>query len=160
MSALYTGVGLSKTYGVQRALDRVDFSLHAGEVKGLVGANGAGKSTLLKILAGALPPDEGALRLEGELVTLTSMRDAARRGIALVSQELNLFPALTIRENFTVIGGRKPSGMSRQARDKEAEAVLSDLGLYAPLGTRVERLSLGDRQLVEIARALLQNPRV
>lgn len=152
MSALFTGTGLSKSYGVQRALDRVDFELAAGEVKGLVGANGAGKSTLLKILAGALAPDEGELTLDGKPLRLTSLRDASRQGIALVSQELNLFPALSIRENLSIIG--------TDTRLDSAEAVLADLGLSVPLNKTLGDLSLGDRQLVEIARALLQKPRV
>src|SRR5688572_293005 len=97
---LFSGIGLGKTFGPTRALDNVDFELSAGEVKGLVGANGAGKSTLLKIMAGALAPDQGELRLEGKPIRLSSMRDAVEKGIALVSQELNLFPALTIAENL------------------------------------------------------------
>jgi ribose transport system ATP-binding protein len=130
----------------------VSFELAAGEVKGLVGANGAGKSTLLKLLAGALRPDEGEFVLDGRPLLLHSMRDAAEKGIALVSQELSLFPALSIAENLTIVsGGRLP---------REAARVLGELGLNDPLRRRVEELSLGDRQLVEIGRALLQEPRV
>jgi ribose transport system ATP-binding protein len=151
MSVLLRGRNLSKTFGATRALDAVSFDLAAGEVKGLVGANGAGKSTLLKILAGALQPDEGELALDGKPLLLGSMIEAARKGIALVSQELNLFPALSIAENLTIVSGG--------AVPQEAARVLAELGLDVPLRKRVEELSLGDRQLVEIGRALLQHPR-
>jgi ABC-type sugar transport system ATPase subunit len=80
------GRGITKKFGSQTALDKVDFELAAGEVKGLLGANGAGKSTLLKILAGAIMPDEGELLLNGKPIRMSSMRDANSRGIALVSQ--------------------------------------------------------------------------
>ena len=159
MTPLFAGKGLSKSYGAQRALDHVDFEVAAGEVVGLVGANGAGKSTLLKILAGAIAPDEGELSLDGQPIRMNSMRDAAERGIALVSQELNLFPALSIAENLAIVGAERGT-MSRAEREKTAGAALADLGLDISMGMKLERLSLGDRQLVEIARALLQNPRV
>jgi ABC-type sugar transport system ATPase subunit len=158
-SSRLTGRGITKKFGSQTALDRVDFDLAAGEVKGLLGANGAGKSTLLKILAGAIMPDGGELLLNGKPISMSSMRDANSRGIALVSQELSLFPALSVRENLeiVVINGRR---RTHAERDNTARSVLSELGLDVPLSQRLGRLSLGDRQLVEIARALLQEPQV
>ena len=89
------------------ALSDVDFDVVEGKVNGLVGANGAGKSTLLKIIAGALPPDAGEMRLDGRPLAMTSITDAARAGIAIVSQELSLFPALSVEENLLLApGGR------------------------------------------------------
>jgi ABC-type sugar transport system ATPase subunit len=151
------GRGITKRFGSQIALDRVNFEFVGGEVSGVLGANGAGKSTLLKILAGAITPDEGDLVLDGQVVRMNSMRDANERGIALVSQELSLFPALTVRENFEIVRSnavRHP----RAVRDSHARRILSELGLEIQLSHTVGRLSLSDRQLVEIARALLQEP--
>jgi ribose transport system ATP-binding protein len=153
------GRGITKRFGSQTALEHVDFELAAGEVKGLLGANGAGKSTLLKILAGAIMPDEGHLLLNGKPVRMNSMWDANSRGIALVSQELSLFPSLSVRENLE-IAGCNDRRMSRADRDNAARSALSELGLTVSLSLPLGRLSLGDRQLVEIARALLQEPQV
>jgi ABC-type sugar transport system ATPase subunit len=153
------GRGITKRFGSHIALDRVDFELAGGEVNGVLGANGAGKSTLLKVLAGAIRPDEGDLVLDGQVVRMDSMRHANERGIALVSQELSLFPALTVRENFDIVG-TKTIRRPRAMRDAHARRVLSELGLEIRLSHTVGRLSLGDRQLVEMARALLQEPRV
>lgn len=161
MAAILSGHKLVKRFGANTALKSVDFDIAAGRVTGLIGANGAGKSTLLRILAGALVPDEGRLVLDGRVVRLGSMEDACREGIALVSQELNLFPALSVFENLTltssaegrvVMGGRSAAEAARGA--------LEELGLHVPLSTRLHDLSLSDRQLVEIGRALLQKPRI
>jgi ribose transport system ATP-binding protein len=149
---LLTGRGLTKRFGAHTALRQVDFDLAPGEVKGLLGANGAGKSTLLKILAGALAPDEGELCLGGVPLKMHSMRDAVQQGIALVSQELSLFPALSVAENLRIVAAG--------ANTEESVATLRELGLDVPLSLPLERLSLGDRQLVESARALMQKPRV
>jgi len=156
-----SGAGLCKQFGRSMALRGVDLEVAAGTVTALIGANGAGKSTLLQILAGALEPDDGEILLDGQLVKLGSIKDATRAGIALVSQELNLFPALTILENISLISdsGKHVTMGGRGAADKIIPA-LRELGLDAPLSARLRDLSLGDRQLVEIARALLLQPRV
>jgi ABC-type sugar transport system ATPase subunit len=157
--SLLVGRGITKRFGTHTALSRVDFELASGEVKGLVGANGAGKSTLLKVLAGAISPDEGELVLQGVPIKMMSMLEANRHGIALVSQELSLFPALSVRENFTIVArGHRHSGHA--ALDEAARGVLSELGLSVSLDLPVQSLDLADRQLIEIARALLVNPRV
>ena len=104
MSVIYSARGISKRFGVVQALSGVDLDVVQGKVVGLVGANGAGKSTLLKIIAGALPPDAGELRLDGEPLVMTSITHAARAGIAIVSQELSLFPALSVEENLLLVG--------------------------------------------------------
>jgi ABC-type sugar transport system ATPase subunit len=159
MSVIYAARDISKRFGAVKALSKVDFNVVEGEVNGLVGANGAGKSTLLKIIAGALPPDGGELKLDGKPLAMHSIEDAARAGIAIVSQELNLFPALNVEENLLLAPGRS-TWRGRRAFARRARDVLQRLGVDAPLKTRLDRLSLADRQLVEIARALLQNPRV
>ncbi len=159
MSVIYAASGISKRFGAVQALSDVNFDVVEGKVNGLVGANGAGKSTLLKIIAGALPPDAGELKLDGRPLALTSITDAARAGIAIVSQELSLFPALNVEENLLLAPGGG-AWKARRAFGRRARAVLEQLGVEVALGTPLHRLSLADRQLVEIARALLQNPRV
>jgi len=159
VSVIYSARGISKRFGAVHALQGVDFDVVEGKVNGLVGANGAGKSTLLKIIAGALPPDAGEIQLHGRPLAMQAITDAARAGIAIVSQELSLFPALSVEENLLLAPGggawhaRRPFG-------SRARAVLENLGVAVSLGTPLYRLSLADRQLVEIARAVLQNPRV
>ena len=159
MSVIYSARGISKRFGAVHALSEVDFDVIEGKVNGLVGANGAGKSTLLKIVAGALPPDSGELKLDGRPLAMASITDAARAGIAIVSQELSLFPALSVEENLllTPTGG---DWKSRRAFGRRAHEVLERLGVSVGLKEPLYRLPLADRQLVEIARALLQNPRV
>ena len=111
MSVIYSARRISKRFGVVQALSGVDLDVVQGKVVGLVGANGAGKSTLLKIIAGALPPDAGELRLDGEPLVMTSITHAARAGIAIVSQELSLFPALSVEENLLLA----PGGCARKS---------------------------------------------
>jgi ABC-type sugar transport system ATPase subunit len=159
MSVIYSARGISKRFGAVHALSNVNFDVIDGQVNGLVGANGAGKSTLLKIIAGALAPDAGELRLDGERLVMASIEDAARAGIAIVSQELSLFPALSVEENLLLAPGAG-AWRSRRAFGRRARGVLEKLGVNLPLTNPLYRLALADRQLVEIARALLQNPRV
>jgi len=157
MSSIFSVRGLSKRFGATAALSGVDFDVLEGEVTGLVGTNGAGKSTLLKIIVGALKPDSGELRLDGCAISAMSAIESAKAGIAMVSQELSLFPSLTVRENLRLI----PGGWIRHHDfDARAAETLLRLGPEISLDTPLYRLSLADRQLVEIARALLQGPRV
>src|SRR5262245_32980281 len=93
-------IGIEKSFPGVRALRRGNFELRAGEVHGLVGENGAGKSTLMKVLAGALAPDAGEIRMEGRRVEISSPRWSARLGIAVIHQEFNLVPTLSVRENI------------------------------------------------------------
>ncbi len=159
MSVIYSARAISKRFGVVQALCDVDLDVVRGNVVGLVGANGAGKSTLLKIIAGSLSPDSGELRLDGEPLTLTSITDAAQAGIAIVSQELSLFPALSVEENLLLAPGGH-AWKSRRSSVRRAQEILAKLGVNVALNAPLRRLSLADRQLIEIARALLQNPRV
>ena len=159
MSVIYAARNVTKQFGPVYALDDVDFDVVDAKINGLVGANGAGKSTLLKIIAGALSPDSGELRLDGKPLAMTSIEDAARAGIAIVSQELNLFPALSVEENLLLAPGVGAWG-ARRAFARSADEVLEKLGVSVTLETPLRRLPLADRQLVEIARALLQHPRV
>ena len=152
---------LRKSYGGILALKGVDFRVRAGSVHALVGENGAGKSTLVKVLAGAIAPDSGSLRLDGQEVRFSSTADAARHGIAVVSQELSLFPDLDVLANlFPMREPLRGPIIARSRMAEQAEPVLRELGLNVDLRAPVESLSLEQRQLVEIARALMVRPRV
>ena len=158
-TALYSTRNISKSFGATRALAGVEIDIHAGRITGLLGANGAGKSTLMKILSGALQPDGGELVFEGRPFHMGSMQEAWQRGVAFVSQELNLFPALSVGENLWLVPGRAGLVPTRDFLRK-AKAQTEALGLSVAMATPVDTLSLADRQLIEIARALLQSPRV
>jgi ABC-type sugar transport system ATPase subunit len=159
VSVIYSVRGISKRFGVVQALSGVDLDVVQGKVIGLVGANGAGKSTLLRIIAGALPPDSGELRLDGEPLVMTSITHAARAGIAIVSQDLSLFPALSVEENLLLAPGGR-DWKSRRAFAGRVREIFAKLGVNVALSAPLHRLALADRQLIEIGRALLQNPRV
>ena len=150
---------LSKQFGGAHALSAVDLDIHRGEVHGLVGANGAGKSTLIRCLAGVTRPDSGELVLNGEPIELTSPTDAEKAGFAFIHQELNLVPHFTANQNI-LLGIRKPSTLGI-VRWKEAVRVARDaaerIGADFPLDRRVDELSVGERWMVMIARALVQN---
>ena len=145
---------LTKSFPGVRALDGVDLELRAGRVHVLLGENGAGKSTLVGLLTGNSTADEGMLLLDGEAVHLSSPRDAVARGIGAVYQELSLLPSMTVLDNVVL-------GQERRSHGLLDRAALARVGLEdLDLRTRVEDLSLANRQLVEIARALLRHSRV
>ncbi|HKN57168.1 MAG TPA: sugar ABC transporter ATP-binding protein, partial [Amycolatopsis sp.] len=153
--------GVTKRYGGVTALSTVDISLIPGEVHGLVGENGAGKSTLVKILSGVVRPDGGAVEMDGTPVAFSNARDAVGRGVALVAQELAIFGDLTVAENlFPLDAPRLGPLLSFKRMAERAAPVLAELGLRVPVDTRAGTLSLADQQLVEIGRALLQQPGV
>ncbi|MBB4266140.1 sugar ABC transporter ATP-binding protein [Roseospira visakhapatnamensis] len=150
--------GIGKTFGSVTVLRDVAFTARAGRVMALVGENGAGKSTLMKVVSGIHPPDPGGeIRLRGEVVRFTTPRQAMDAGIAIIHQELNLLPSLSVAENIflgreprTAIGRIDWSAMKVRAADLLARL---RQGHVAP-GTPVEHLGVGTQQMVEIARAL------
>ena len=152
---------ISKHFGPTVALAGVDFESCAGEIRALVGENGAGKSTLLKILTGVVQPDEGDILIEGESAHIRSPRDARSQGIAMVHQELSVLGNLTVAENILL--GQEPAtlGILRRSEFFErAEAVISRFGLDIEPGEKLDRLDLGQRQAVEICKALAINARL
>jgi ribose transport system ATP-binding protein len=149
-------------YGVP-VLKGINFKLHRGTVLGLVGENGAGKSTLMNILGGVVPADNGELLLEGKRYAPKSSKDAIQAGIAFIHQELNLFQNLTIYENFFISGFPHKKGLpflNKELMKVKAKEILDTLGLTLPADTLVENLSIGERQLVEIGRALVTEAKV
>jgi len=156
---------LCKQYPGVIALDHVDFTMEKGEVRALLGKNGAGKSTLVKILSGAVHPDSGTIRIDGQPVTISSTGDAFHQGICTVYQELSLVPGLTVAENILL--GRWPkqrilglSVINRKAIRPIAKAALDQLEVSLNLDEQVSRLSVAQQQLIEIAKAISFNPRV
>jgi len=153
--------GLSKSFGPVRAVRGLSLDVRAGEVHAVCGHNGAGKSTLVKTLVGLVRPDEGVIRFEGEELSLRNPQDAQSHGIALVNQELSLVPELSVEDNIYLGGVGVPLVYRRRRLSEAAREVLDQLGLrHVQLGTPVETLSIGERQLVEIARLLVRDARL
>ena len=157
-----TIAGARKRFGGVHALRGVDLEVGAGEVHALLGENGAGKSTLMKVLSGAVRPDGGHMTLDGAPFAPTGPRDARRSGVAMIYQELNLCADLSVLENVTLGEETARAGVVQSAGQRaRLSDVLAGLGVaeFGP-DTPVRDLGPGDRQLVEIARALMADARV
>ena len=156
--------GISKSFPGVRALDGVSLTLGRGEVLALTGENGAGKSTLIKILGGAQPPDAGEIFIDGQPVRFASVRDAKRAGIALIHQELMLAPNLDVAGNIFLGNEARPLGLAsvlrRGATRRAAAELLLRVGLQHGPDTPVARLTVGEMQMVEIAKALALRARI
>ena len=153
--------GISKRYPGVQALENVSFELFSGEIHGLLGENGAGKSTLLKILAGAETSDAGRIEVAGAARTFASPHDAQALGIAIIYQELNLLPNLTVAENVFI--GREPGGrmlVSWRRLVEQTREVTARVGLRVDPLAVVRDLSVAEQQMIEIARALSAEARL
>lgn len=151
-----------KTYGGVRALGGVSLRLLPGEVHCLAGENGSGKSTLIKIISGVERPDSGDIVIGSESHPYVSPSDAIRAGVQVIYQDFSLFPNLTAAENIamlTELADRRKLSSRRRIR-ATAERIVSDLGLRLDLDADVEHLSVADRQLIAICRALVGEARV
>src|SRR5271168_2834270 len=152
---------LTKRYGGVVALDGLNLDVASGAIHAIVGENGAGKSTLMKVLAGVVKPDAGQILLEGREVVMESPAAARRYGVGIVYQELSLFPQRSVLANLFV--NREPlrNGLVSVREMEERSADLLDrLGLRFDVHMPVSRLSIGEQQLVELARVLLEEPRL
>lgn len=150
--------GITKRFGTNPVLNGVDFDVTAGSVHVLMGENGAGKSTLVKILCGIYQPDDGELFIQGRKVAVASPRAAQDLGIRAVHQEFSLVSSLSVKENIH-LGAAPRTGLlgwrvDRKAMREGAERLLASLGADIDPDLEVERLTVAERQLVEIARAL------
>src|SRR5262252_10856549 len=148
---------ISKRYPAVKANDRVDLRVAAGEIHAVLGENGAGKSTLMKIIYGAVRPDAGEMFIDGARVRVRSPHDARAHRIAMVFQHFSLFDTMTVAENVWLGLGRSLAlgGVTSAIRAKAQEYGL-DIDPLRPVHT----LSVGERQRVEIVRALLTDPRI
>jgi rhamnose transport system ATP-binding protein len=153
---------ISKSFSGVEVLHEVAFSLRPGEVHALLGENGAGKSTLVKIITGVHQPDHGEILLNGVPVHFNDTRESRKAGIAAIYQELSLFPDLDVAENIFV--GRQPvtagGRIDWKKLYKEAEQLLSSLGVHLNMKQKARNLSIAQQQMVEIARAISINARI
>lgn len=151
-----------KTFPGVKALTDVHLTLHSGQVLGLLGENGAGKSTLMNVLGGVFKPDNGTVRIDGEEVQLNGVLDAQDKGIAFVHQELALEPFLTVAENV-FIGRELKNGVglvSQREMVAQSKRYLEMVGLNVNPNELVNSLSMGQQQMIEIAKALSLNAKV
>ena len=149
---------VSKIYPGTKALDNVDFDLLTGKVNVLIGENGAGKSTLMRLIAGIEQPSEGKLYMGDEEVSFRNTTDARKRGIGIIHQELNLFPNLPVYENIFM--GREKSkgaGMDNEYHRQKSKEVLERLEHPIPVDTLVGDLRVGQQQMIEIAKNLVDD---
>ncbi|MER8434075.1 sugar ABC transporter ATP-binding protein [Mesorhizobium caraganae] len=153
---------ISKTFGPIRALHDVSLLVHAGELHALMGENGAGKSTLMKVLSGAYRPDPGGnILIDGTPVATGDPIKARAQGIAVIYQELSLAPNLSVAQNIFLGNEPRRFGIvDREQCNRRAGEIIARLGVTFSVRTPVASLSLGERQLVEIARALSTNARI
>ena len=154
--------GLSKRYGGVRAIENVDFSCARGKIHAVLGENGAGKSTLIKIVAGVVQPDAGSIRIEDVPRHFSNPAAATAAGVVCIFQELSLMPDLSVADNISISSPPRRFGMiDSRAQRRRAEALLAEIGCedVNPL-VRVRDLPLSRRQMVEIAKALGQKPKL
>lgn len=154
--------GIGKEFPGVRALEGVDFECRRGSVHALVGENGAGKSTLIKILCGVYQPTTGEIFLDGKKVRMTHPDKAARLGISVIHQELNLIPAFTVAQNIFL--GHEPArgldAIDRRTVRERTQQLLARVGVEVDPDTRVRDLSLAQKQMVEIAKALSHESKI
>jgi len=162
MAVVLRAQGINKSFPGVRALVDVDFDVEKGEIHALAGENGAGKSTLMKILSGVCTRDAGELELDGEVVSFSSPREAFDRGIAIIHQELNLAPNLSIAKNLYLGRYATKAGFFLDERKilSMSKTYLDEIGLCEDPGTLVSALTIAKQQMVEIAKALSANSRI
>ncbi len=150
---------LVKRYDGRAVVNRLSFHVHAGEIVGLLGRNGAGKTTSFRMTVGMIDPDEGSVTFDGRDVTTLAMYKRAQRGMGYLSQEPSVFQRLTVRENVMAILDTM-RGLSRTDRQGKADQLLKQFGLIAQRDQLARTLSGGERRKLEIARALVTEPKL
>jgi simple sugar transport system ATP-binding protein len=151
--------GITKRFGPVLANDRIDFNLEKGEIHELLGENGAGKTTLMRILYGLYHADEGEIIVNSQPVHITSPKDAIRHGIGMVAQHFTLVPTLSVAENV-VIGYLDSFRFDPNAEQQRVAEAAARFGIDTDPAALVRHLSVGERQRVEILKALIRNVRV
>ncbi|MBW6409222.1 sugar ABC transporter ATP-binding protein [Clostridium weizhouense] len=151
---------ISKIFPGVKALDNVNLTAYGGEVTALMGENGAGKSTLMKILSGVYTKDEGKIFIDGEEVTIKGIKEAENLGIAIIHQELSVLPNLTVAENI-FLGNEKFSKYTRKINKKllieRSKLFLDQIGCTVDPEALVRDINVGEKQMIEIAKALTKN---
>ncbi|MET0959490.1 MAG: sugar ABC transporter ATP-binding protein, partial [Psychrobacillus psychrotolerans] len=152
--------GISKTFNGNTVLSNIEFEVKKGEIHALMGENGAGKSTLMKILTGIYTRDSGDIKVKGQIVDFKNPKEAEQNGIAVIHQELNILPDLTVAENL-FLGNERTFGKSpilkTKEMNKQAKEILLNLGLDIDVKTIARSLSVGKQQIIEIAKAISSN---
>src|SRR6202007_1856089 len=149
-------IGLTKRYGIFLAKEAIDIDIGPRHIHALLGENGAGKSTLVKTIYGLIQPSDGEMRWQGERMVLSGPSEARERGIGMVFQHFSLFDNLTVAENVALGLDGKESFKDMSARVEQGSSVY---GLPLDPRREVWQLSVGERQRIEIVRALMQNPK-
>src|SRR6266581_8769802 len=154
--------GITKRFPGVVANDHVDFDLRQGEVHALLGENGAGKSTLMNILYGLYHPDDGRILLKGEPVRIHSPRDAIARGIGMVHQHFMLIPVMTVAENIVLANEPTRGGilLDEAGAERRVADIARTFKFAVDPGARVEDISVGQQQRVEIMKALYRNAEI
>ncbi|MCH2116269.1 MAG: LPS export ABC transporter ATP-binding protein [Pirellulales bacterium] len=157
--ALLEVSGLVKTYGRRRVVDGVDFEVYAGEIVGLLGPNGAGKTTSFRMTCGMVDPDAGQVRLGDQDVTNWPMfRRCRDGGMGYLAQESSVFRKLSVQNNLLAV--MEMLGIKRRARYRRCEELMEQFGITKLRRSRAISLSGGERRRLEIARALVSNPKI
>ncbi|MCA9289634.1 MAG: LPS export ABC transporter ATP-binding protein [Phycisphaerales bacterium] len=149
---------LVKSYGGRTVVDRVSFHVEPGEIVGLLGRNGAGKTTSFRMTIGMITPEAGQVIFDGRDVTTLPMYKHALAGMGYLSQEPSVFQRLTIEQNLLAI--LETRGLTRAARHKRANELITQFGLRAKAGELARTCSGGERRRLEIARALITRPKL
>lgn len=157
--ALLETQNLVKTYDGRRVVDEIGFSVAEGEIVGLLGRNGAGKTTSFRITVGMIEPDSGTVSFAGEDISRLPMYQRARRGIGYLSQEPSIFQRLTVEENLLAIL-ETLKGTTKSQRLEQAGQLMDRFGLSVNARQLARTLSGGERRKLEIARALITNPKL
>lgn len=156
-------VGVSKSFPGVKALDKVHLNAYGGEVTALMGENGAGKSTLMKILSGVYIKDEGQIFIEGEEVNISGIKSAEERGVTIIHQELSVINNLTVAENI-FLGNEKYNKFTGKINKKllieRSKMFLEQIGCNINPNELVANINVGEKQMIEIAKALTKNARI
>lgn len=156
-------VGVSKSFPGVKALDKVHLNAYGGEVTALMGENGAGKSTLMKILSGVYIKDEGQIFIEGEEVNISGIKSAEERGVTIIHQELSVINNLTVAENI-FLGNEKYNKLTGKINKKllieRSKMFLEQIGCNINPNELVANINVGEKQMIEIAKALTKNARI